>query len=149
LQPVSITAVRDRLLAETNKKTNDFDERLDAAVALKKMGLAHLAIRIFDWEKAQVTDGRLIVLRGLVERLAIERGIVLADQARLDAVLSQVDDTKYRSDAWGRRLRAKFVSAGSFHVIADGPDEAPDTADDMATAETFKAYERRVFADLF
>jgi hypothetical protein len=143
------TAVRDRLLAEANTKTNDFADRLDAAVALKKMGLEHLVVRILDRQKAQVTNNKLIVLRGLVDELAIKRGIALGDQSRLNAVLGQVDDQKYRSDSWGRPLTAKFVSVGIFNVISDGPDQTPGTVDDMSTAETFRDYEKRVFADLF
>jgi hypothetical protein len=147
--PPGSTAARDRLLAEANKKTNDFDDRLQAALALKKMGLAQLVIRLLDRSDALDTRNSITTLKGAITAFAAGRGIQLRDQASLDGVLARIDEPSIRSDSWGRLLRARFVSIGIFDVVCDGPDRTPNTADDMSTAEPFPAYDKRVFADLF
>lgn len=148
--PPGSTAVRDRLLAEANNKRNNFDFRYSAALGLEKMGQAQLIKPILDISNARNTNDNLIVLKGAIERLAATRGVTIKSQVDVDALLRDADvRPRTRQDLWKRPLRAKFVSTGVFHVISDGPDMAPDTADDMSTAEPYDAYISRVFPDQF
>jgi HEAT repeat protein len=143
------TAVRDRLLAEANKKTHEFDDRMSAAYALKKMGLGQLVARLLDRSTALATKDRLITMKGMIGRSAAAQGIEVRDQSSLDAVLAKIDAPKVRNDGWGHALRARLVAVGEIHVVSDGPDGAPNTTDDMSTAESFDAYDERLFGDLF
>jgi len=144
------TAVRDRLVAEANKKSNAFEDRLEAAYALRKMGLERLVIRLLDRDDAQATIQRILTLKFIVRRAASEEGVALISQSALESVLAEVDSSsKDRKDRWGRPLRVRFVALGDFHIVSDGPDRTPGTPDDMSTAEPFPVYDKRVFADLF
>jgi len=149
--PPGSTAVRDRLVSEANKKTNEWDVRLAAARALEAMGLADPARRVLDRLDARLTYRRMLNLEGGIARLASSRNLTIEGQSQLDSLLSELraSDPKDKDDYWGRPLRATFVSKGVFNVISDGPDKAAGTADDLSTGEAFNVYDLRVFADLF
>jgi HEAT repeat protein len=148
--PPGSTAVRDRLVAEASNKRNSFDFRYSAALGLRKMGQEQLVKAIFDIAKARGTNDNLIVAKGAMQRLAATTGATVKSQAAVDVLLRDVDlGLRDRQDLWKRPLRAGFVSTGVFHVISDGPDMIPDTADDMSTAEPYDIYISRVFPDQF
>lgn len=149
--PPGSTAVRDRLLAEANNKGQNFDFRYAAARGLQAMGLADLVKPILDYSKAENTNSAMIVLKGAMERLAVTRGVTVKSQADVDTLLRDADVPvkRYKTDLWKRPIRARFVSQGVFHVISDGPDMTPDTADDLSSGEAWTVYVRRVFPDLF
>jgi hypothetical protein len=149
--PPGSTAVRDRLLAEANNKRNRFNTRHSAALALESMGLAHLVKPILNYSDAVNTNSTLIVVKGTMEDLAVERSLTVKGQADVDVLLRDIkfSDPRRKQDEWERPLRAKFVSQGVFHVVSDGPDMAPETEDDLSTAEPWIVYRNRVFPDLF
>jgi HEAT repeat protein len=149
--PPGSTAVRDKLLAEANKKTNRFGLRYSAALGLQAMGLADLVKPLLDYSKAENTNSDMIVLKGAMERLAASRGVTIKGQADVDTLLRDADVTekRYKTDLWKRPIRARFVSQGLFHVVSDGPDMTPDTSDDLSSGEAWTVYVRRVFPDLF
>jgi hypothetical protein len=91
----------------------------------------------------------LLTLESIIRRAAATARTTLNSQGALDLLLAQTDAGNDRNDLWDRPLRLSFVSPGVFHVISDGPDKKPNTTDDMSTAEPFKAYDQRVFGDLF
>jgi hypothetical protein len=148
--PLGSTAVRDRLLAEANNKDRNWDFRYSAALGLRAMGHEALVKPILDIAKARNTNTRLIVVKGEMEELATKRGLTVKGQLDVDMLLRDADiGTRYRQDLWDRPLRAQFVSQGVFHVVSDGPDMTPNTADDLSTAEPHDTYIDRVFADQF
>jgi HEAT repeat protein len=147
--PPGSTAVRDRLVSEAHKRTNDFEVRYAAARGLKEMGLAELARPIFDIAYARNTSDSLIVVKSAMEGLAARWGMTVTRQIDVDTLLKNVKVGRHEQDTWGRSLRAKLVSAGVFHVVSNGPDRAADTADDLSTAEAVDAYLDRVFPDQF
>ena len=146
--PPGSTAVRDRLLTEANDKANKWVIRHDAAIGLETMGHADLVRPVLDIGKCYITNHSLIVVKGEMEYLAGERGVTVKGQAEVDALLRDIDvGERYRSDEWGRPLRAEFVSVGVFEVISDGPDMTRGTGDDLPTGEDLDAYLDRVFPD--
>lgn len=148
--PPGSTAVRDRLLAEANDKKSDFDFRYSAALGLRAMGQEGLVIPIMDFAKAEDTNNSLILVRGAMRRLAATRGLTVQSQIEVDMLLNDTSvKSRHRVDAWGRPVRAKYVSPGVFHVVSDGPDMTPSTADDLSTAEPLHIYRARTFPGLF
>lgn len=149
--PSGSTAVRDRLLAEANNKRNRFTTRYHAALGLKSMGLTHLVKPIFDYSDAENTNSALIVLKGAMDDLATQRNVTVRSQGNVDTLLRDVSfpDPRSKQDEWERSLRAKYASVGVFHVVSDGPDMTPNTADDLSTAEAWIVYSNRIFPDLF
>jgi HEAT repeat protein len=149
--PPGSTAVRERLLAEANNKDRHFDVRVGAAKGLEKMGLAGSGPvrRILDLHLADGTCQSLLVVEGNVEKLSMDEKVAIKDQGDLDALLREADLGRHRLDAWKRPFRLKFVSVGVFHLVSDGPDGMPDTADDISSAERWGDYQARVFGDLF
>jgi hypothetical protein len=147
--PPGSTIVTDRLLAEANNKQNAIEVRYAAAFALEKMGRAARVQPLLDLDDADSTWRNMLSFHGVIQRLAGSKGLSVDSQAVLDSVLGQVGTVSVGGDFWGRPLRARLASPGEYHVISDGPDGTPDTADDMSTEESFDAYEQRVFGDLF
>lgn len=148
--PPGSTAVRDKLVGEANDKLSPFAIRYRAALGLKAMGLADLVKPIIDISKANNTNSSLIILKSAMTKLAAQEKRQIRAQADVDALLRDVVvDSRRRKDEWGRPLRAKFASEASFHVISDGPDMIPQTADDLSTAEALDAYIDRAFPDQF
>ena len=149
--PPGSTGVRDRLLAEANKKTSNFGLRYSAALGLQTMGFADRVKPILDYSKAEDTNSAMIVLKDAMGRLAATRGVTVKSQGDLDTLLRDADvsDKWYKTDLWKRPIRARFVSQGVFHVISDGPDMTPDTTDDLSSGESWTVYVRRVFPGLF
>ena len=148
--PPGSTAVRDRLLAEANNKRNNFELRYSAALGLKAMGHEGLVRQIIDFVKAKVTNNRLISVRGEMEDLAATRSLTVKSQADVDVLLRDIAvRSRYKIDEWGRPLRAKFVPTDVFHVVSDGPDMTPNTADDLSTAEPLDTYVDKIFPGLF
>lgn len=149
--PPGSTAVRDRLLAEANNKRNRLNTRHSAALGLESMGLAQLVKPILNYSDAVNSNSTLIVVKGAMEDLAVERNLTVKGQAEVDVLLRDIkfSDPRRKQDEWGRALRAKFISPGVFHVVSDGPDMAPETQDDLSTAEPWTVYSNRAFPDLF
>jgi hypothetical protein len=148
--PPGSTAVRDRLVAEANNMKSTFEFRYGAALGLKAMGFAGLVRPILDISNARNTSRRLHVMREKIRSLAAQRRLTVTSQNVLDSLLRDVDvSQRDRQDFWNRPLRAKFVSQNVFHVVSDGPDMAPETQDDLSTAENLNTYLDRVFPDQF
>ena len=100
--PPGATAVRDRLLAEANKKSNDFALRYSSALGLQAMGLSDLVKPIIDFEKAQDTNSTLIVVKGAMEALAAKRGVTVKEQTEVEALLGDVDiPARRKRGEWG------------------------------------------------
>ena len=148
--PPGSTAVRDRLMAEANNKSKTLDFRYQAALGLRAMGQEGLVKPIMDYVKAEVTNNRLITVKGLMEDLAATRGLTVKSQVDVDVLLHDIAVRgRDRVDEWDRPLRAKYVSPDVFHIVSDGPDMTPNTADDLSTAEALDRYLDRVFPDMF
>jgi hypothetical protein len=47
----------------------------------------------------------------------------------------------------GRAVRVKFRAQGRFRAISDGPDQLPDTPDDISMDEGWNNYVIRVFPE--
>jgi hypothetical protein len=114
------------------------------------MGQEGLVKPVMDYVKAEVTNNRLITVKGLMEDLAATRGVTVKSQVDVDVLLHDIAVRgRSRIDEWDRPLRAKYASPGVFHVVSDGPDMTPNTADDLSTAEALDIYLDRVFPDMF
>ncbi len=147
--PPGSTVVTDRLLAEATNRQRAIEVRFAAAFALERMGRAALVQPLLDLDNADSTWQNMLSFRAVIQRCAASKGVALEGQAALDSVLGQAGTVSVRDDFWGHPLRARLASPGTYHVFSDGPDGAPDTADDISTEESFDVYERRVFGDLF
>jgi HEAT repeat protein len=148
--PPGSSVVRDRLVAEVNRKTNDLDTRYGAARGLKAMGLEKEAKPILDVVYAKDAWDSCRLVHSAIGLLAKRKGRAIAGQADVDALFREVDVGKnHRQDLWGRPLRLQFVSTGTHRALSDGPDLKPGTADDISSAESFDDYSGRVFADRF
>jgi uncharacterized protein len=144
------TEIRDRLLAAASDKTKKWDARYDAALGLERMGQGHLVKSVLDFQKAEDTNSRFIVVKSKMERLARTRGSAVERQTDAELLLREIDlGARYKTDAWGRPLRARVLAQGELQVLSDGPDKAPGTADDLFSDEPYEAFVERVFPDLF
>jgi hypothetical protein len=141
------TAVRDRLLSVASNKDQQFDVRLGAARGLERMGLGEISPvgELLDIALANATSQSLPLVKSRMRRLASEQGVVVNGQTTVEALLRDVELGPHRTDGWGQPFRGRFVAAGVFDVVSDGPDKTRDTADDLSTAEPFAAYVERVF----
>jgi hypothetical protein len=145
------TAVVDRLVVEENNKTNDWEDRTAAALALVQLGRADLGPPVLDRIYADEAHGLVQVARHKVQKLAASQGVQVTGQGQVDSLLAaiDVDGKKPVIDPWGQPIRGVFVSAGVFNIVSNGPDRTPGTADDISTAESWSAYDARMFASLF
>lgn len=149
------TGVRDRLVAVAFKKSNEFETRMSAALALRTMGREDLVRPLFDYEAVQETYESLHLLERRINALAVQRGLTVKSAAGMDTLLRDVLasdtelDRQHGKDGWGRTMRGQLVGTGKLHVVSGGPDGEPDTSDDISLAEPSGAYVKRVFPDLF
>jgi hypothetical protein len=142
------TVVQDRLVADANNKSLRREKRVRAARALEEMGQADLVRRILDWDKGDQTHQRLGVIEGAIMRAAARKGVVIESQATVDALLRE-SNLAHPDDMWHHLIRLKFVREGEIRASSDGPDRDPNTPDDLTTAESYGAWARRVFPDVF
>jgi hypothetical protein len=153
--PPGSTAVRDRLVAEAFKKSNDIKIRMDAAFGLRAMDREDLARPLFDWDSTLRTYQSLDMLERRLRTLAATRNVVVSGQGDVDTLLRDVVAAnhdfarRHGKDGWGRPMHVRFIREGRVRAISNGPDGQPDTSDDVSLAEPSEVYVKRIFSDLF
>jgi HEAT repeat protein len=153
--PPGSTAVRDKLVAEAFKTSNELETRMAAAFGLRAMGREDLAQPLFDWDSTLVTYKSLRSLEHVLSSLATQRGLAIKSQAEAerllqDALARDADFARLEgTDGWGHANRIQFVSDGQVRAVSNGPDGTSGTPDDITLTERIEAYKERVFPDLF